>query len=204
MDITSDNNAQFWDNLAKPCSSYERRSSYADEFLRKSCILEGESVFDMGCGSGTLCIPLADDGHKVFCADFSEKMLQSVRDTVTDEGITLIETCKLSWQEDWDIRTLPVCDLAIASRCMFDADPFDTVKKLSNHAKRKVCITLPVNSSMFKSPHAKYDVGEQEGRVRYLLEVLNAVFTLGYKPEVSYMTENDSVKNWAFISWDIL
>ncbi len=202
MNITTDNNAQFWDSVAKPCSNYERRSSYAVEFLRKSCILEGESVFDMGCGSGTLCIPLADDGHKVFCADFSEKMLQSVRETIRDEGITLIETCKLSWQENWDERDLPICDLAFASRCMFDADPFDAVKKLSKYAKRKVCITLPVNSAMFKNPNTKYEVGEQEDRVKYLLDVLNAAFTLGFRPEVSYMAPNDGVKGWAFICWE--
>ena len=47
------------------------------EFIEKSGLKCGESVFDMGCGSGTLCVPLAEDGYTVFAGDFSEKMLNS-------------------------------------------------------------------------------------------------------------------------------
>ncbi len=59
--------AALWDEKAKPCTHYKRRSPYAEEFLLRSGIVPGDTVLDMGCGSGTLCLPLADDGHRVFC-----------------------------------------------------------------------------------------------------------------------------------------
>lgn len=35
----------------------------------------GESVLDMGCGAGSIAIPLAQAGHPVIAADFSPAML---------------------------------------------------------------------------------------------------------------------------------
>jgi len=197
------NSPEFWDELAKPCSCYERRSDYADEFIKKSGILEGESVFDMGCGSGTLCLPLADDGHQVFCADFSTGMLKSVNDVIREEGLDLLVTEKLSWEEDWNQRDLPVCDLAFASRCLIDVDPDDAVEKLSSHARKRVCMTLPVNADMFKNKFVRYQLGMQEDRKEYLVAMLSSIFRHGYMPSLSYMAGKDGGKGWAFISWDL-
>ena len=190
-----------WNEKAKPCSHYPRRSDYANEFLAKSGIEPGDTVFDMGCGSGTLCLPLADDGHKVFCGDFSEKMLQSVIDTVNEEGITLITTQKMSFSEDWDKYNVPVCDLVFASRSLFDEDPSIVLPKLSAHARKRVCITI----------HISFDDDEVSGfkviakdSIDYFHACLRAITDLGYLPKVDYMsTISDSRRAWAFISWDI-
>ena len=55
------------------------------------------------------------DDHTVFCADFSDNMLASVRDVIETEKIQSITLHKLCWQEDWDKHDLPVCDMAFAS-----------------------------------------------------------------------------------------
>ncbi|MBE6016264.1 MAG: methyltransferase domain-containing protein [Lachnospiraceae bacterium] len=196
--------AAFWDAKAKPCSAYERRSEYADEFLRRSGLQPGETVFDMGCGSGTLCLPLADDGHKVFCADLSEKMLQSVRDVIEEEGISLLSLKKLSWQEDWDQYDLPVCDLAFASRSMFGVDPANCAAKLSGRAKRRVCISLPVNSDKFTDPGSPYDLSGRNLNA-FAKQCIDAVRKLGFTPVLEYMDHGmkDGIPTWAFIRWDV-
>lgn len=203
VNIVKDNSAAFWDAMAKPCSCYERRSAYAEEFLKKSGIADVDTVFDMGCGTGTLCFPLADDGHRVFGGDFSKKALGYLDEEISKEGLDLITAAELSWEEDWSRRDLPVCDYAFASRCLFGADPDDAVKKISSRAKKRVCITVPVNAGMFQNGMAGYQVGEQEDGTEYLIFVLAAVFRNGYMPEVSYITGREGKKGWAFISWDV-
>ena len=203
MDSTGLNDSEKaakWDAKAKPCSHYARRSAYADEFLKKSGIKPGDSVFDMGCGSGTLCLPLADDGHRVFCGDFSEKMLQSVRDTIEEEGITLITTQKMSFLEDWNKFDIPVCDLVFASRCLFDEDPSIVFPKLSAHAKKRVCITIHINFDDRDISGFRITASES---LEYFIACIKAITDLGYLPKVDYMESMFDPKScWAFISWD--
>lgn len=193
----------FWDAKAKPCSNYERRSEYAEKFLKLSGIRAGESVFDMGCGSGTLCLPLADDGHRVFCADFSDRMLQSLRDVVEEEHLTLLTLRKLSWQEDWAELELPVCDLAFASRSLFGVDPADAVEKLSGRAGRRVCITLPVNAGMFENADSPYSLGTAEEVNAFADACIAEVRRHGYVPEVlPILGGNGKESRWIFLAWD--
>lgn len=194
---------KFWDGLAKPCSHYERRSAYADEFLKLSDIHERESVFDMGCGTGTLCLPLSDAGHRVFCADFSEAMLKSLRNTVEEEKNTLLTLCSLSWQEDWTKRNAPICDLAFASRSMFGVDPMDAVTKLTEHARRRICITLPVNSGMFRKQGSPYSLGNADEVNAYAEACISEVRKLGYVPLIKQMAPGENKESrWLFVSWD--
>ena len=191
--------AAFWNEKAKPCAYYQRRSPYAEEFLLRSGIAPGDTVFDMGCGSGTLCLPLADDGHQVFCGDFSEKMLASVQDVIDEERITNITLRKLSFLDDW--TDVPVCDLVFASRSLIDVDPRIVLPKLSAHARKRVCITL----------HVDLNDGEISGfhyrgtdTISYFRSCINVIIDMGYLPRVEYMSHMfDGRKGWAFIAWDV-
>lgn len=193
----------FWNAKAKPCAHYERRSPYAEAFLRLSGIRDGESVFDMGCGSGTLCLPLADDGHNVFCADFSDGMLRSVQDVITEENITRLTLHRLSWQEDWSKHELPVCDLAFASRSLFGVDPTDALRKLTAQARRRVCITLPVNAGMFHSPDSPYSLGTEEEVNAFADACMRAIRSLGCVPEIQPINSEEPKRSrWLFVAWD--
>lgn len=189
-----------WDAMAKPCSHYPRRSEYAEKFLKFSGIEPGDSVFDMGCGSGTLCLPLADDGHKVFCGDFSEKMLKSVQDVIEEENISLITLQKMSFLEDWDKLDIPVCDLAFASRCLFDLDPSVVLPKLTSKARKRVCITICV--SFRDTSISSFKLGGHDS-VEYFKSCIAAILDMGSIPTVRKITgrcEKDS--SWVFISWE--
>ena len=43
----------------------------ADEYVDSAYSIDFKTLFDMGCGPGTLAIPFAQKGHEVFAADFS-------------------------------------------------------------------------------------------------------------------------------------
>ncbi|MBE6009796.1 MAG: class I SAM-dependent methyltransferase [Lachnospiraceae bacterium] len=191
--------AALWDEKAKPCTHYKRRSPYAEEFLLRSGIVPGDTVLDMGCGSGTLCLPLADDGHRVFCGDISEKMLASVRNVIEAEGITSITLKKMSFYDDW--TDVPVCDMVFASRSLIDVDPMIVLPKLSAHAKKRVCITLHVDLNDGEISGFRYKGADT---ISYFRSCINAVIDMGYLPRVEYMScMFDGKKGWAFIAWDV-
>ena len=68
----------WWDARAKHFRPKET-SPYAQEFLALAGVRPGERVLDMGCGSGTLAVPLALAGHDVIAADFSQRMLDELQ-----------------------------------------------------------------------------------------------------------------------------
>ncbi len=80
-----------WDKRARTYSFHDAPNDYVRSFIAKMGLVGGESVLDMGCGTGSLAIPLAKLGHRVVAADFSEGMLERVRENASAAGVPLGE-----------------------------------------------------------------------------------------------------------------
>ena len=145
----------FWNDFAPRFrkKTKEGEDPYVDLFYEYSGFLPGESIFDMGCASGTLAIPYAKRGHEIYAADFSEEMLRYLMIGAEEEGVVdRIHPIRLDWNEDWSKRTdLPLCDVAISSRSLIAWDLTQTLKKLESVARRKVCL------GVWDTPTACYD-----------------------------------------------
>ena len=64
-------------------------------WLREDGNLADLSVFDAGCGVGSLSIPLAEAGATVYASDISEKMVAEARERAAK---TLSDASKLVWE----------------------------------------------------------------------------------------------------------
>ena len=89
--------ASYWDKRSATFTSKDAPNPYVERFLELAGIREGETVFDMGCGTGALSVPLGKRGHKVVAADFSQGMLGQLREALDREGVRTVFPKQMSW-----------------------------------------------------------------------------------------------------------
>ncbi len=135
-----------WDKRIAETPNNYGPSEYSKDFLKLAQLAPGESVFDMGCGAGTLAIPCALAGHRVTAADFSDGMLAQLNTNMAEHDVaaSAIKPVKLSWEDDWQAAGIKSKshDVAFASRSIITDDLEDSIAKLTNTARKKVCITV--------------------------------------------------------------
>ncbi|MBQ6621861.1 MAG: class I SAM-dependent methyltransferase [Mogibacterium sp.] len=157
LPMNKNHSVDFWDDFAP---TFRRKDDpgmddpYIAQFYEFSGFLPGDTIFDMGCASGVLAIPFAQQGHEVWAADFSPRMLDYLMLGAEEAGVAdRIHPILLDWNEDWSVRDLPKCDVVIASRSIVFEDLTEALKKLESVAKRKVCI------GAWDTPSPHYDRG---------------------------------------------
>lgn len=141
--------AAHWDARSKTFRRTDAPSPYVGRFLEMARVLPGETVLDMGCGSGALAVPLAVAGHTVIAADFSEGMLARTREECGAAGVDSVKTMLLSWADDWTAHGLGPnsVDVALASRSIATDDLEAALMKLTSAARRRACVTLTTGAS---------------------------------------------------------
>ena len=180
----------FWNMRAPSFANHADETGYAAAFLDIIKPESGMTVFDMGCGGGTLAVPLSGLVQEVTAADFSSNMLAIVKDKISAFNIKNINPVKLSWEDDWAVAGIGVHDIAIASRSMSVENIKEAVTKLSGAASKRVYISTVVGDG----PHDRM-VYEAVGReifpsVDYIY-IYNILYQMGIHANVSFITEND-------------
>lgn len=192
--------AFFWDKRAEGYSrdiSDERMEKrLTDVFgLIKGTGLEmnGAQVLDIGCGPGTLAIPLARMGAKITAVDISAEMLKKLEKRASEDGLSSIKTILCPWA-DIDLDALGFrgrFDLVIASMTPGISGP-ETFDKIMD-ASRNVCYYSNfVNRKWDVSYYELYQMlfGEkfQDGGYGFPIPFMY-LYTMGYRPAIK-MSKN--------------
>ncbi len=179
--------AAFWDRRAQGFSASCQHSPYAREYLERAGVRPGETVIDMGCGSGTLALPLAAEGHAVTACDLSGKMLERLEEQAqADDVASRIDLRQLSWLDGWE--DLPVADVFLASRSLYSTDLRETILKMERHARRRVCLTVSTIDGPAHDNTMLRAIGRPCSERSESVYVVNLLLQMGRFPELSYIS----------------
>lgn len=195
-DAKPDISAAKWNKRAAHFKHTEGEDSYVKAFISLMNLQPEESVFDMGCGTGAIGLPLAKAGHPIVGRDISEGMLGIFQQDVEREravsssSIAPVDLAPMAWQDDWAAHgiTPNMCDVAIASRSLITDDFRAALLQLTAVARRRVCVTFAAGSS----PRIPLDLLREFGIHAPLagdfIYAMNILTQEGYYPGISYIT----------------
>ena len=141
-----------WDKAAPGFYRRTKKEDYQKVLFEKLILDENDTVLDVGCGEGSVTIPLAKKVKKVIGIDSSPKMLEYLEKRAEDENIDNIETVlkpieEITYEEIGDV------DVVVCSRSLNGIIPIDEVLlELDMIADKYVFITVfgPENKKIEK------------------------------------------------------
>jgi len=180
---------QKWSNRAPHYGAKTTKNDYSLRFIDRLALEPGDSVMDMGCGNGLIALPLAAAGHPVLACDFSQGMLDSLREGIGATGVTGVETKLMSWEDDWEaFGVLPnSVDVAFASRSLITKDMRTSLLKLTTVARKRCCATLGTGYAPKVSAGIMAELGAETAPVRDYQYAFNILIEEGFFPRVSYI-----------------
>ena len=161
-----------------------------------------DRVLDVGCGPGTLSIPLARRVESVTALDTSEGMLGVLKSCADAEGLENIMCVKRFWREaEPGVDIGEEYDLVVVSNCInllgalevpsedgrvrVEWDLVDALRRL-NRVARRVCVTMPVTDFLNEDVAAFRSLGREYHAAPSNIHVYNVIYQLGLRPGVSY------------------
>ncbi len=141
-----------WDKAAPGFYRRTKKEDYNDALFEKLILTDEYSVLDVGCGEGSVTIPIAKRVKKVIGVDSSPKMLEYLKKRADDNNIDNIETIlkpieEITYDEIGDV------DVVVCSRSLNGIIPIDKVlSELDKIANKYVFITIfgPENKKIEK------------------------------------------------------
>ena len=131
-----------WDKAAEGFYKRSKTDDYEKELFSNLILDENDTVLDIGCGEGTITIPLARKVKKVIGLDSSEKMLEYLKKRADNENVDNIETI-LKPIEEIKYSEIGDVDVVVASRSMNGIVEIEKIITELNHiANKYVFITL--------------------------------------------------------------
>ncbi len=180
--------AAFWDRRAPQFRGGAEDSPYIAGFRRYMGARPGESILDVGCGTGALALPLARAGHHVTGLDFSRAMLDVLERRAEEKGLPNVATVLAAWDDDWRAVGVPQADVVIASRSLGVHDLRAAFEKLTAHARRRVCVTLPEDGLFYGQLLAHAAVGRPLSPRGDRKTAVGVLGQMGVEPEVRLLT----------------
>ncbi|MCL2116027.1 MAG: class I SAM-dependent methyltransferase [Methanobrevibacter sp.] len=140
-----------WDKIAIKFGKWIENDDYAEKLINKLIIEKSDTILDLGCGEGTISIPLAKKSSKLTAIDLSERMLEQIIEKANKEGLNNINTKKMDLR-DINLNNVGPHDVVIASRSVNSIFSIkDFLKNLNEIANKYVYLTI------FGAENKKYE-----------------------------------------------
>lgn len=175
-----------WDKKASSFASRNRTSPFIDLLLAHLPLTADLTVLDVGCGPGTLSLPLARRVRGVTALDFSEKMLEILTQEAKEQNVDNITAVNCAWEDDWQEKGIAMHDIAIASRSLSVDNLSEAIAKLDAVAARYVFIADRISPTPF-DPDVFQAVGRPFISGPDYIYTLNILYSMGIHPNVTIL-----------------
>ncbi|MDO5695739.1 MAG: methyltransferase domain-containing protein [Eubacteriales bacterium] len=147
-----------------------------------------DTVLDLGCGVGRLCIPIARRVKEVIAVDISSDMLACAQRNAKAAGLNNITFRQCDFGEAGVLEGLPKTDITVCSRIPF----LSFIRPVSERTKRMVYVTgfanapnlMQVKNDFFwgvpGNPQRQFSLDRMQGYNVFF----NAVYEAGYDASV--------------------
>lgn len=203
MDETG-NRGKDWNKAAEKYSKLAEKDNYTEKLIENMILDKNDTLLDIGCGEGSVTIPLSKRVKYITATDLTEKMISILNSRINDENITNIKTIK----EDINNITLDKYghyDIVLGSRVINGIKDIENViLNLNEIANKYVFLTVfGVNNWKIERDFYKYINKEYHDRPEYTV-LLNILSNLGIYANVknldvgpirSYEDITDAINN---------
>ena len=134
--------------------------------------LQPKTVIDLGCGTGSIALPLAKEGYDVIGVDLSPEMLTEADHKAMEEGVSVRFACQdmteLELGEEAD------CILSLCDNMNYlteDGQLEDAFKSIAQHMKQESLFLFDLNTEYkFKEVLGQNVFGSAEEHAAYIWE----------------------------------
>ncbi len=175
-----------WDNRAASFAKRNLGSDFSELCLRMIKPEPSWSVLDVGCGPGTLAIPLARQVKRVTAMDFSEQMLAELKLRAESAGLRNIRPVHASWSDDWQEQGVERHDVVVAARSLAVDDLRGALEKMIHWARKEVIVVDrvgpgPFDPDLFAALGRPFDAGPD------FIFTVNILLQMGITPTLDYL-----------------
>lgn len=180
----SPKSASEWDRRAGDLNRSSQASRYASDFIGRMSLDGARTLLDIGCGPGTLALPLAARLERVYGLDFSAGMLACLEENARAQGLDNVRGVQRAWEDDWS--DVPVCDIVVASRSGLVADLADALDKMNRHGRLRAYMTQLVGGA-FSEPEIAALLGRRPQRLPDYLYTVSLLHQRDIHPRLDYL-----------------
>jgi precorrin-6B methylase 2 len=162
------------------------KDDYISQMLDRIEVRPDWSVLDIGCGPGTLTIPLAKKSRSVTALDISSEMLKRLKINADKNSLSNIKYLNSAWQDAFSNEQVGRHDVVVASRSMISGNIKEAISTIAHISRKAAYITFPI-------VHLPFDwevyqaIGRDKKKHPPYIYVLNMLFQMGIPANVEVL-----------------
>jgi precorrin-6B methylase 2 len=161
------------------------KDDYVSKMLVRIEVKPEWSVLDIGCGPGTLTIPLAKKAKNITALDISSEMLKYLKINAVEKGLININYLNSSWQDAFAGKKLGEYDVVVASRSLMSGNMKEVLSDINSITRQVAYITLPIIHLPLDFEAYKV-IGRDSSHVPYIY-VYNLLYQMGIMANVEIL-----------------
>lgn len=169
------------------------KDDYISKMLDRIEIKPDWTVLDIGCGPGTLAIPLAKQAKSITALDVSTEMLKRLKLHAEKIGLNNIKYINASWQDAFSSGEAGSHDIVVASRSLLSGDMKAALTYIRSAAARAAYLTFPIIHLPFDWEVYKA-IGREKKKHPPYIYIVNMLYQMGIHANVEILYSKVKVK----------